>query len=446
MDYENLNFGNSAAMAEQFSAEQKTFEGALQYNPNTTAETYYDPQDPQTLKAKAQLEQAKQNGVPFTPPSNGRMLFDMLGSLLVAYGSMKLFGADGNEALGVGLSAAGIAHDKDKQEIDRYGILQGAIAQNGNIYSPEMLWQFMKTGDGKAMEEVEREHFNSGETDKRYSQQDAAREDNQLFESQQQDLNRAQRDRYHTDEMNIQQQRLNKPFGGSAMALVDDEGYLTGHGSAAAQNLANSVWREKASFIKPLQARMSKLASAEGMAPQIEAAINKGDYKLAQQLFNTYQSDLAQANKGGNASISEADKDELNKIGGLLNQWENKARSIAGYTPNDESMQALFSSMNAVNNNDYNALNREIRDAAGLNIRHERPEVVEAAADILLKGQVGQPAIEAGTTPAATNADSTVNVALGGYIGQPTNKSNGYTVSNGKTTLVAQNGKWELQE
>lgn len=448
MDYSQYSLGNGAAMAAQFNAEQLDYQGVQNFNPNTTSETFYNPQDPETLRKKAQLEQLKQNGVPFTAPSNGRMLFDMLGSMLVSYGYMRLFGAEGNEALGVGLSAAGIAHDKDKQEIDRYGILQGAINKNGDIYSPEILWQFMKSGDGKAMEQVERDHFNSGETDKRFAHEDTSREDTQTFQAGEQADRLAQQKELHGETLAMQQARLDKMGNGrgSAMSLVDDEGYLTGHGSTAAQNLANIVWREKASFIKPLQTRMSKLSSAEGMAPQIEDAIKRGDYKTAQQLFTTYKSDLAQANKGGNASIGEEDKKELDAIGSVLNQWENKARSVAGYLPEEGTMNALFNSMNAVNSNDYNALNREIRDAAGLNIRHERPEVVEAAADILLKGQVGQNTPVTGGTPINTGADFTTTQPLGSYIGTSTTKPEGYTASNGKTMVISHNGKWELQE
>lgn len=448
MDYSQYNFGNSAAMAMQFSAEDETIQGLKQFNPNLTAETYYDPQDPTSLKAKAELEKARNQGVPFTPPSNGRMLMDMLGGMLMGYGLMRMYGADSTEALSIGLTAAGINHDKDKQEIDRYGIIQGAIAKNGDIYSPEILWNFMKTGDGKAMEQVERDYFNSGQTDKRYAHEDAAREDTQTFQAgEQADRLKQQRD-IADERLAMERDRLNKGLGGG-MALTDENGYLTGHGGTQAYQLANSVYKMKSPYVKGLQTRMQKLASAEGMIPQIQEAISKGDYTTAQQLFNTYQSDLAQANKGGNASISDANREELNKVGSLLNQWENKARSIAGYTPNNESMQALFNSMNAIQSNDRNALNNEVeKEVNALGGGVYNPAVVRGAASILMNQEIGtEPtAATSANVPAGAKAVQAKNSELIAANGQPSNSPEGSEISNGTITLKVVNGKWEVQD
>lgn len=178
-----LDYGNLASVVMQGEAEKKDMSGINTYNFNDTALTYYNPQDPQSIKNRAAIaKQATTNGTGFKPPSNGRMLFDMLGSLLVAYGSMRMFGADGKEAVGVGLNAAVIAHDKDKQETDRYGIIKEAIAKNGEIYSPQDLWNFMKTGNGKGMETAETRKYNREDTAEKESYQDKARKES--FENQ----------------------------------------------------------------------------------------------------------------------------------------------------------------------------------------------------------------------------------------------------------------------
>lgn len=455
---DSFNASNIADTVIKSQAEQDNFEGLASYNPNTTSQTYYNPQDPASIKARREVAMAQNNGLSFRPPSNGQMLFDMLGGLLIGYGASRLLGADSNAGLAVGLQAAGINHDKDKEESQRYEVIQNAIARNGMIYDPSELWDFMKTGNGKGMEQAEQRHYNTMSAEERYTQQDKNREDTQRFQGEQQDANRAQREAFHSDQMNMQKDRLE--HGGMNGNLVDENGFLTFHGGNQATGLANAVRQSKAPFVRSMQSRNAKLVSAENMKETIKQNIANGDYMTAQTNLQTLKDDLAGANKGGNASIGAEDRKDLDNIGSLLNQMENKARKTAGYTPNEETMNAMFNNLDSITKNDRAGLNQEVQnEVSNLGGGVYNPTVVKGAASIILNQRIGDNGVFTNpVAPDAQEVNSQAPAADGSKQvqasnrellqadGQASNSPEGAAISNGRVTLKVVNGKWEVQD
>ncbi|WP_369136413.1 hypothetical protein [Klebsiella variicola] len=431
---------------------EENAQGLTMINPNQTGETYYNPQDPQSIAARedfaAKQRKADNGGLDFQPASTGQMLLDMLGSMLITYGASRLLGADGNAALGLGLQASAVAHDMDKQEQERYGIIKSAIKRNGNIYSPEMLWEFMKTGKGDKMEQTERDHYNTDERYKleqdKFAQQNANREDSQSFQAQQQDQRLA-------NQASMQADRLAHGLGSGANSqLVDQNGQLTWHGMNAGTSLAGKVAQMKAPYIKSLQSRMAKLASAEGMKTKIMSEIQNGNYMQAQTDYKTMIADLASANKGGNAATSPEEQKEIDSVGGIINEMENKARSTFGYTPNPETMNAMFNNLQNIGANDRSAINNEIeKEVSSVGGGVVPPEIVKYAASILQNQEINPEEIAQGTSnnvPEGAKSVSVPTSQLAAANGQSSDQPDGSTISNGVITLKVVNGKWTIQD
>lgn len=456
-----IQYGNIGEAAINTQLEQNNFDGLQQVNPNSTGETFYNPQDPQALKAKAELEKKANNGINFKPPSQGQMFMDMLGGMLIAYSASRLLGNDGNASLGVGLMAAALNHDKDKNENHRFSIINDSINRNGHIYDPNDLYEFMKTGNGKGMEAAEQRKYKLSDTAAQYEHEDAMQQgrfDNSqnMLEQRFNQQDKLQGERFeHQGAM--QQERLEHQDNRSgAGALVDNDGHLTFHGGTQATGLANAVRQTKAPLVRNLQSRMAKLASAEGAIPQIKEAINRGDYKGAQAIYNTFKDDIASANKGGNASISESDRSEMENIGSTLNQWMNKARTSAGYMPNEDTMNAVFNNMKAISQNDRHALNTEVEsEVDNLGGGAYNPAVVKGAASILMNQAVGNneapSSSEAPVNSAPPSADGVKQVAMGtrdliSHDGEASGSPEGAEITNGTVTLKVVNGKWQVQD
>ncbi|WP_281080292.1 hypothetical protein [Klebsiella quasivariicola] len=433
-----------------------------QYTPSQVAQGYQYYQDAQDmqglgtspvvntggsvdlLKAKQAASKLQQDPLGLNPPTNKSMFTDMLKSLLIGFAASALLGGGGKAGLAIGLLAAGGTHDADLAEMQRYKALKEMVAKGEN-YSPVAMQEYMKTGNDKALtNEYNQEQMNIRQ-DAQLTNRDTETEKQIASREKIAGDNLAQR-------REAEQDRINHPVG-SAMNLVDNDGYLSGHGQTAAKQLAQQIWSEKSSFIKPLQTRMSKLASAEGMKQKVQDDLARGDYTAAQSDYNLFVSDLAQAEKGGNAAISDAERKQVNKIGSILNQIKNGVRDKFGYTPNGETMDSVFNTFQNVTDNDKAAIHREILDAAGLNdMKYVRPEVKDTAADILLKGDIGSApvaAAPAGASVSTGDNTSAVNVSnsqMVSFVGQSTSKPDGYTVSNGRITLVAKDGKWTMQD
>lgn len=433
-----------------------------QYTPSQVAQGYQYYQDAQDVrgleggatvdtgndalwweKQKAKAEGVSKDPLGLNPPTHKRDWSEMLGSLLIGFAAASLLGASGKAAIFTGLTAALGTHDLNQSEMQRYKVLQEDYA-NGREYSHEAMYEFMKTGNDKALtNEYNQEQMNIRQ-DAQLTNRDTETEKQIASREKIAGDNLAQR-------REAEQDRINHPVG-SAMNLVDNDGYLSGHGQTAAKQLAQQIWSEKSSFIKPLQTRMSKLASAEGMKQKVQDDLARGDYTAAQSDYNLFVSDLAQAEKGGNAAISEAERKQVNKIGSVLNQIKNGVRDKFGYTPNGETMDSVFNTFQNVTDNDKAAIHREILDAAGLNdMKYVRPEVKDTAADILLKGDIGEtPVVAQAVNSAPPSADGvkTVEVPSSELVAQDgaTAKSpEGATITNGRVTLKVVNGKWQLQ-
>lgn len=452
MDYANtvltpdfIKGANGVEEIIRYDEAQQNLQGLEMHDYNDTNNTDYISQNPDAIRAREEYRRAMNGGVNFEPPDKRQGLMDMLGGALVGYAASRLLGGDSQEALGVGLTAAAINHDKDKAENDRYGIIKDAIAQNGDIYSQEMLWNFMKTGDGKPMEEVEKLRYQTGNALQQQFHGDLVK---------QWDYNEANKARHEGYQQAKDVANINSSKARNGSQLVDEDGHLTFHGGNQATSLANAVRQTKAPYVRNLQTRMAKLASAEGAIEKIQEYIQAGDFQSAQALYKTFLDDLAQANKGGNAAITEADKEGLAKIGGILTQWMNEAKVNAGYMPEVETMNAIFNNMKAIQQNDRNALNNEVfSEVNSLGGSVYNPVVVKGAASILMNQAIGNtPASQAATQGApqaqVNSANATMSVTnkeLMSHIGEDTTHPEGYVVSNGNVALVSHNGKWEVE-
>lgn len=443
------DFGNTAAMASQFNAEEKDFSGLNTWNANDTSETFYNPQDPTTLKAKAEIERAKNNGVPFTPPSNGRMLFDMLGSLLISYGAMKLLGADGNEALGVGLVASATAHDKDKQEIDRYGILQGAIKQNGNIYSPEILWNFMKTGDGKAMEEVEREHYQSGDKQAAWNHEDASREDTQQFNKEQQgrmfnNQNNMQRERLNEQEV-MQQERLKaqavngkNALTASRLGTLDNQ--IVDNDKPMKDRYEQQImgWQDAFKQLQIIDNAQAVLDNPNSSKRDRDRATSE-----IQGAIPSLTSAVARGERGGNATLTNEEVKHALPSLGLAGDKFNAATGVYNGTISPSMIDAIS---NQIKGN-YNSVSSSLEN---LNMRERQAMDMAANGDMTgaFSNTLGTiPALENNAAPVGnvkqvTYSDSQLKSAAGQSVGAGVPE--GAEITNGSITLKAKNGVWVL--
>lgn len=323
-------------------------QGLASYNPNTTSETFYNPQDPQSIKAKEEALRAQNNGLTFKPPSNGQMLFDMLGSMLIGYGASKLLGADSNAALSVGLGAAGINHDKDKEEANRFQVIKDAIARNGQIYDSNELYNFMKTGDGKGMEQAETRHYNTQSAEDRYTQQNANREDSQNFQQSQQDANREQREAFHTDTMNMQQKNIDQRREDSKSQLT-----LSRAGSMANQIMDNDKpmkdryqqqltgWtdaKNQINIIKAAQQVLNSNSSSDQAKQQAQAMIQGAIPSLVHG--------VARGEMGGTATITpESLKGALPSLGLAADKY-NVGTGLYNGTLSDSQIQAIDEQIN----------------------------------------------------------------------------------------------------
>lgn len=405
------------------------------------------------LYVKAREDGAKElsGGLNIKPPSKMRMCLDMMGGLLIGYFAARTGGASGTGAMLVGLTAAASNRDADQQLIDRAEIARKMFKGGG--YTEDALYNYYRTGDDSGL----KAETSSIAQDRRQGiNVDAAndRQDKQLDQQM----------KIHNDTMNHQdiwhKDTQNRLANGGMGALTDQNGNLTWHGMNAGTALAGKVAQMKAPYIKNLQTRMAKLASAKSMAAAVQADIARGDYTQAQSDYNLFTSDLAQAEKGGNAAITPEEREQVSKLGSLLNQWENKARTMTGFTPNAETMNSVFGTFNNVANNDENAINNEVqKEVANIGGGVIDPAIQKYAASILMNQSINEIQNESNqalsnenvaTTSTSTSGNSSQvqlsNSQLTSHIGEATDHPNGYTVSNGTITLVAENGKWTVKD
>lgn len=365
----------------------------------STVQQYQDVRDMQTyqttpeadlnakylLAKKDAANQINNGGLGIKPPSALRQCIDMLGGLLIGYFAAKSGGASGTGAMLIGLTAAASNHDSDQKLVQRGKIAKQLYAEGG--YSPDALYNFYKTGDDKGLEgernnaaandraqmnidaqtgrQSAQQAFTSNENDKRYAQQNALEDKREAFHAA-------------------------HPVGGNSMALVGDDGYLTGRGQIAAQKLADSVRQTKGAYVRQLQTRLAKLASNEGMADKINSELASGDYEKAYSDYQQFKADLAQAAKGGNSSISPQEQAEVDKIGGFFTNMGNSIRKGLGFTPDKDTMNAVMNTFNNITDNDRSALNREVENevnTVGGGVMN--PAVVQGAASIIKQQEIG---------------------------------------------------------
>lgn len=433
-----------------------------QYTPSQVAQAYQYSQDAQDfqglatspvvdtggavslMQAKEAASKLQKDPLGLNPPTKHDLLTDMLKSLLIGFGASLLLGMGGKGAIFVALAAAGGTHDADLAEMQRYDALKDMVAKGEN-YSTVAMQEYMKTGNDKALTGEYNQNQMNIRQDAQLANRDTITEEQIASREKIAANNLDSRER-------IAEDRINHPLGSSAMALVDNNGQLTGHGFTAAKGLAQQIWSEKSSFVKPLQTKMSKLASAEGMKQKVQDDLARGDYTAAQSDYNLFTSDLAQAEKGGNAAISPEEREAISKIGSIVNQFANKAKGLAGYTPTQETMNAAFNTFDNVTANDKANIEREVSDATGLSdLQYVPQQVRDTAAGILAKGDVGETPVVAqavNSAPPASNGSKVVEAPSSELVkadGQASSSPEGATITNGRVTLKVVNGKWQLQ-
>lgn len=332
-----------------YEAEHADISGLALSNPNTTAFTYYDNQNPEVQKAKAEAFGTEAG---FKPPSNGQMLFDMLGGMLLGYGAARLLGADGKASLAIGLNAAGINHDKDQQEVERYGIIESSIKQNGMIYNPQSLWTFMKTGNGAAMEQEEREYFNAGQTSDNHDWQDQRLTKQQDYQKERQQAQFAQQNANREDNQAFQQ--------GMQTERLNAKGGLGGYGNGYDASAMASIL----STLNPSQRAMVK-DSLSKAGQSVKSNVQRlSSYQNVQNLMNEYNDpntpiarkqaigkeiadDLYRGQHGGNATLP-ANSEELALPNiGYVGNMENKANLIKNGTFSKDMADAITNEANS---------------------------------------------------------------------------------------------------
>lgn len=423
-----------------YQAEQNEVSGLAQSNPNTTAQTYYSNQNPEVLKAKAEINTPTAG---FKPPSNGQMLADMLGGLLLGYGASRLLGADGKASLAIGLNAAGINHDKDLQEAERYKIIESSIEQNGMIYNPQSLYTFMKTGNGSAMEQEEREYFNAGQTSNNQAWQDSRLEKTQNYQTQRQQAQFQQQDKNREDNQLFQH--------GMQTERLNAKGGLGGYGNGYAENTAPILAQ-----LNPSQRAMVKTAlsqaskSVSGNQQRLAAYLNvqnlmkeynaTNDPQRRASIAKEIADDLYRGQHGGNATLP-ANSEELALPNiGLPGNLENKASLKYNGNYSNDMAKAITteadSSINDISAGVEQVKNNLVRQFIAQGIS---PENAEILAQSVMGGAM---------SPVTASApDKTLNISdseMNGYVGQATQQPRGYTVSNGKVTLVSDGSHWQL--
>ena len=423
-----------------WEAEQNEVSGLAQVNPNTTAITYYTNQNPEYKKAQAE---AYKPAAGFKPPSNGQMLADMLGGLLIGYGSARLLGGDGKASLAIGLNAAGINHDKDLQEVERYKIIQNSIEQNGMIYNPQSLWSFMKTGNGSAMEQEEREHFNAGQTANNQAWQDQRMNTQQGYQTERQQAQFAQQDKNREDQQAFQQgmqtERLNAKggLGGYGNGYADNTAPILAQLNPSQRSMVKSALTQASKSVSGNQQRLAAYQNVQHLMDEYNAT---DDPMRRASIAKEIADDLYRGQHGGNATLP-ANSEELALpnigIGGNL---ENKASLKYNGNYSDDMAKAITqeanSSINDISAGVEQVKNNLVRQFIAQGIS---PENAEILAQSVMGGAM---------TPISNSTpDKTLNISdseMNGYIGQATQQPKGYTVSNGKITLISDGSHWQL--
>lgn len=427
-----------------YEAEQGDVSGLSQVNPNTTAETFYSNQNPAVLKAKAEAYHTEAG---FKPPSNGQVLADMLGGLLLGYGAARLLGADGKASLAIGLNASGINHDKDLQEAERYKIIESSIEQNGMIYNPQSLWTFMKTGNGSAMEQEEREYFNAGQSDinrdyqnqrldktqsfqhseqqDRFAQQNAAREDQQAFQQG------MQNDRFNNQRMLGQGQMTASRLSTTDNQIMDNDKpardrYMQQYGGwTDAQSQLNIIKNAQSIINDPLSTDAQKklaLSEIQGAIPSLISGVARGEI-------------------GGNASLTEGQRKAVLPSLGLPANAYNSATQQYNGTISDEQINAIQNQIAGNRNSIAGYLNQMSRN---------EQEAMRKAQNGDLTGAFSYTGANL-PQPVNPVSNSIQNVSysdseLKASAGQPVASDipEGAEITNGSVTLKAQNGVWVL--
>lgn len=310
-----------------YQAEQNEVSGLAQSNPNTTAQTYYSNQNPEVLKAKAEINTPTAG---FKPPSNGQMLADMLGGLLLGYGASRLLGADGKASLAIGLNAAGINHDKDLQEVERYKIIESSIEQNGMIYNPQSLYTFMKTGNGSAMEQEEREYFNAGQTATNQAWQDSRLDKTQNYQTQRQQAQFQQQDKNREDNQ-LFQQGMQKDRLSATGADVSPDGKFTITGNFTKDHEANIPLQDFMSNYRKANADLHKAQQADARIDAVNTNTPIGQVAAAYQFLTVEAPSISNSVSAATGVSSEA----VNGWSDKINQILQKGQKKGSFTPQE---------------------------------------------------------------------------------------------------------------
>jgi len=439
-----IEYGNVGEAAINTQLEQNNLDGLQQVNPNTTAETYYNPQDPQALKAKAEIAKKANNGINFQPPSTGQMFMDMLGGMLVAYGASRLLGADGNQALGVGLTAAAINHDKDREENHRFSIINDAINRNGQIYDPQDLYDFMKTGNGKGMEAAEQRKYKTDDMAATFEHQDAMQQGR--FDNSQNMLAQRfnQQDKLQGERFE-QQNAMQQGRFAQQEAMGKNQLSASRRGTIFNQIMDNDKpardrytqqyggWTDAASQLNIIKQAQSVLDDPHASSEQKERAT-----AVIQGAIPSLLHGVARGEVGGNATITEGQMEgALPRLGLSSNLWNKTTQQYDGTLSNEQinaighqiegNRNSIRGWLNQINQNEQTALNKadngDIEGAysyTGANL----PEPVNPDGSI---------------QSAPTSVSQLDGTAVGAGIPE------GATVEYNGTTYKNVNGKWEAQ-
>ncbi|WEF29973.1 hypothetical protein PYR66_09900 [Klebsiella aerogenes] len=484
-----LDTSNEASLASSFLTRnyvEENAQGLTMIDPNQSSATTYLSKS-QLAKAKEDAETVANGGVNFKPPSTGQMLLDMLGSMLITYGASRLLGIGGSAALGLGLTASAVAHDKDKQENERFEILQNSIKENGNIYSSEMLWNFMKTGDGKAMMDTEKNQL--AEKNKREDAEtkhgwdvDAAQQaeqwkqedDNTSFEHQKELHSMPTYHDLHSQSGSIGSYSSTPAITNRAKQIVDT-GIDPATGKPAtkttmdwAQNHiteASSVTgntprvkltgnytadHAKMDALKSFARTHSKAIADWNKSKQADARMNAVDTSTPiGQIADAYQFLTVEAPSISNtvSTASGVSDEAVTGWADKINQMiQDKVKNKGKFTPEEisEMKDAAHKETEAMNNLMSESA-KPVANAFDLNDRYTRSQVAANTGltteqlDQLAKeqdGNVAQPVANANSSPTNNTSGDTPE-------GQPTNQPKGQTLEYKGVKYVSNGSTWE---
>lgn len=328
----NVDLGNATDAKIKYQAEQYDMSGLNTYNPNAQ-NTYFDPNDEGLKQAKLEYAKNKNGGVNFKPPSNMQMFVDMLGGLLIGYGMSRLLGGDGRESLAVGLNAAAINHDNDKTENERFGIIKEAIQKNGQIYNPEDLWDYMKTGNKGGMTNSENHVFQSEQNDKRYEEQNTSREDSQNFQAGQQKERESEQEKLQNQRLTVQQQLAQARMKAANGGDLDPSGRFTITGNYTKDHEANVPLQDFMSNNRKANADLHKAQQADARIDAVDTNTPIGQVAASYQFLTVEAPSISNTV----ATASGVSDEAVNSWSDKINQILQKGEQRGSFTPQEIS-------------------------------------------------------------------------------------------------------------